>query len=466
MRARVIAASFFIRVSLPSLPTSLLSSTNQKLLPVSIAVSAMSTITSTSSPPPATKNSVRVVSYNLLSSKLARPSHFTHSDPDHLEADYRLPLILDKLDEAMNRGFDGNDDGVAKSSPPPTVYALQEVCYPFASALHTFFAQRGYHFVTGLYGRPFNGYMGIGIAYPLEHFETVNVDICRLSDERPGGWPREKIDEEKSRGAASGVGLLIQRFTKTFETIAAQTMQTINNRVIKRLGYSEEKKPIDPWKMSENRFNVLLTVALRYRTGTPSTFSISNYHMPCAFYAPPVMNIHSEMVAKRVQDLAAKEGEKCDTDTIPYILAGDFNILPDSPHYKLLTTGKLDKSDTTYPPPKHGEEWKVESLAMDSAYALVDASGTEPEFTNYAHIKDDPDPFIGTLDYIFLSQKERTSRSNEGKENGEQWVVHGVQKLPCKEDSGGPFPTEKEPSDHFLISADLELVTVGTSEIK
>ena len=43
------------------------------------------------------------------------------------------------------------------AAPPPTIFALQEVCYPFASALHTFFAQRGYHFVTGLYGRPFNG---------------------------------------------------------------------------------------------------------------------------------------------------------------------------------------------------------------------------------------------------------------------------------------------------------------------
>ena len=106
---------------------------------------------------------VRVVSYNLLSSKLARPSHFTHTNPEHLEFEYRLPLILDKLDEAMKRDFLTNEEEQAAVSqksaapPPPTIFALQEVCYPFASALHTFFAQRGYHFVTGLYGRPFNG---------------------------------------------------------------------------------------------------------------------------------------------------------------------------------------------------------------------------------------------------------------------------------------------------------------------
>ena len=118
----------------------------------------MSTTATSTPPQAAVKNNVRVVSYNLLSSKLARPSHFTRANPDHLEEEYRLPLILAKLDEAMNRGFGGEEE-LSQASPPPTIFALQEVCYPFASALHTFFAQRGYHFVTGLYGRPFNGYV-------------------------------------------------------------------------------------------------------------------------------------------------------------------------------------------------------------------------------------------------------------------------------------------------------------------
>lgn len=119
---------------------------------------AMST---TASPSP---NNVRVVSYNLLSSKLARPSHFTHADPAHLELEYRLPRVLEKLDREIGRGFgssasDGDEPSAHQQQPPPTIFALQEVCYPFASALHAFFAQRGYSFITGLYGRPFNGYV-------------------------------------------------------------------------------------------------------------------------------------------------------------------------------------------------------------------------------------------------------------------------------------------------------------------
>lgn len=453
-------------------------------------MSTTSASTTTGRPKSTNNNAVRIVSYNLLSSKLARSSHFTHSQPEHLAFEYRLPLILEKLDDAMKRDFDGDVDGdgaTTAEKTPPTIFALQEVCYPFASELHTFFAQRGYHFVTGLYGRPFNGYMGVGIAYPLKDFETVKVDICRLSDERSGGWPREKkVDEEKSSSYASGLGLggIMQKITKTVEVVAARTIQTvINNHFVKRLGYSPaDEKKIDPWEMSEKRFNVLLTVVLRFAGGTGGTFAFSNYHMPCAFFAPPVMNIHSEMVSRRVQDLAAaswndsRGGDGSDDDaaaaaaaaggalakTVPYILAGDFNILPDSPQYKLLTTGELDESDPTYPPPKHGVDWKVECQPMDSAYARKDANGAEPEFTNYAHCRDDPDPFIGTLDYIFLSRKEIATGESKGSEISEWWKVHGVRKLSCKADSGGPFPNQEEPSDHYLISADLELVPTET----
>lgn len=352
--------------------------------------------------------------------------------------------------------------------------------------------------------------MGVGIAYPLKDFETINVDICRLSDTRPGGWPREALVEEEEEvekkecgdtiddaKAGRGIGNVIQTFVATL-------IQSIVGRIaMKRLGASssssstpsaEEKKPIDPWDMSENRFNVLLTTVLRHRaigggecgnsSGNHNTaFSISNYHMPCAYFAPAVMNIHTDMVAKRVQDLAAEswkglhkktradddddevvlqEGEQ-PKQTIPYILAGDFNILPDSPQYNILTKGMLDATDPTFPPPKHGMEWRVESSPMNSAYAYFESS--EPEFTNYAHLKDDPDPFIGTLDYIFLSKNNSSGERNdvtvvEGDVAGAEWKVHGVQKLPSKEDSGGPFPSEKEPSDHLLIAADLELVYV------
>lgn len=78
---------------------------------------------------------------------------------------------------------------------------------------------------------------------------------------------------------------------------------------------------------------------------------------------------------------------------------------------------------------------------MRSAYKTK--LGFEPEFTNYAKVMND-EPFIDTLDYIFLSP---------------QWSVNNVLPLPSKEASMaiGPLPTQHEPSDHLMIAADLSI---------
>lgn len=71
--------------------------------------------------------------------------------------------------------------------------------------------------------------------------------------------------------------------------------------------------------------------------------------------------------------------------------------------------------------------------------------GQEPEFTNFAKVKDEP-VFIETLDYIFCSK--------------DQWKVNQVLKLPLKTEAllnGKPFPSISEPSDHIMLAADLSL---------
>jgi endonuclease/exonuclease/phosphatase family metal-dependent hydrolase len=41
----------------------------------------------------------------------------------------------------------------------------------------------------------------------------------------------------------------------------------------------------------------------------------------------------------------------------PVILAGDFNILPDTSLYRLLTTGQMPRDDPAYPDIPEGEAW-------------------------------------------------------------------------------------------------------------
>jgi len=46
---------------------------------------------------------LRVVSYNVLSSHLASPGHFTTLNPEHLYASARLPVVLKKLSNEISK---------------------------------------------------------------------------------------------------------------------------------------------------------------------------------------------------------------------------------------------------------------------------------------------------------------------------------------------------------------------------
>lgn len=158
---------------------------------------------------------VRVATYNVLSSHLADPSHFPRCAPADLDAAVRLPRVLAKLRAETAQKASRSDaihtreesvrraramrwaarrtvhsralthapplapthecDAAARRAMPvgalggcvQSVIALQEVSMDWAGELHTFFAAEGYQFVTALYGRYFNGYMGVGLAWPI-----------------------------------------------------------------------------------------------------------------------------------------------------------------------------------------------------------------------------------------------------------------------------------------------------------
>ncbi len=390
---------------------------------------------------------IRVVSYNLLSSHLAQPSHHTKCSPEHLDASNRFPKILTKLQEQIDSHK--NDENVI-----PVVFCLQEVSHDWAKQLHVFFAERGYHLITALYGKRFNGYMGIATAYPTQYFQTLDVDLCRLSDQRPGGWPRPPIEDHDLTILPRTLPFRV--FNKLLDTFIvnpiSQTTQFISSKIYKSTSseYNE-----DPWQKSEYRHNEFIAVQLKRRinknndndvdteSSNPSIW-IGNYHMPCAFRDPAVMTIHCDLVAQRIQSLASP--------STPFILAGDFNIMPDSAQYNFLTTANIDETKESTedalpacPPIKYGVKWESNISKMNSAYALYN-NGQESDFTNYAHngaISEES--FIGTLDYIFLSDEHK-------------WVVKDVQALKNRNEvNNGPFPNADEPSDHVLIAATLEL---------
>lgn len=416
-------------------------------------------------------------------------------------------MVLHKLQHEIT-----NSNNKQKDGNTIVICCLQEVSYDWAGELHTFFANHGYHMVTGLYGKWYSGYMGVALAWPTDQLEVLNVDISRLSETRPGGWPK-KLSSSTSTQQQSVVGTIVSSVLSRVQSLwtgSIQTLTLLTQKVglLKAAEVEEVEVPPDHWTLSASRNNVLLTATLKDKT-TGNIFCCANYHMPCAYYCPMAMTIHADLCAAHVQRLATIVKKKSSETTTtndddendnndnqqqqqqqpkrkefyPYVLAGDFNIKPNEPVYRLLTTGQMDaQTDATFYPTSttttttttnssntnaaaaDGQqvvervvEWTPSMQhAMKSAYAehnKDNGNKKEPDFTNYARIKEQ-EPFIDTLDYIFYGPPPSSLESASAS-----WKVTDVAALPDRKDAGGPFPNldKNEPSDHLLIAATLEM---------
>lgn len=348
-------------------------------------------------------DSIRVVTYNILSSHLSGTDHFKHCHPVDLQPETRLSRIKSKLEAEIRDG---------------AVICLQEVSQTWAGPLHAFFQQRHYHFVTALYGGPLSGYMGVGLAWPSDVYEAIEVDIKRLSDTRP--WPSPPKPY-----------MLVRVACKTGAFFTGVWLQCL------RLLGIDKEAPYDPWAVARERSNELIFARLRHRQ-TTSTFCIATYHMPCLYGSAKkrqTMVIHASLAMQYVQEKAGDD---------PFIFAGDFNIKPGDTAYHLLTEGKLDVTHEDFPQPKVEDDtgWDTNHVKQLRSMYVV-KNGKEPDFTNNARVGDEP-LFTTTLDYIFLSA---------------QWSVEDIVQLASRDAIDGPFPNAAEPSDHVLIGANVSLKT-------
>ncbi len=328
----------------------------------------------------------RLITYNILSSHLSEPDHFKSCDPQNLKPELRLKKLIKKLTFEIEK---------------KAIICLQEVSTLWAGELHRFFAENNYYFVTALYGKQKNGYMGVGLAWARDHYSVLDVKIERLSDSRD--WKE-----------------------------LAQFNVKMGNVLQKISYFLNLKKNVEhPQYYAQTRFNQFIFVKLKDRL-SQEEFCVANYHMPCMFFVPQVMTIHVAMIAQKIQELA-QENE--------FILAGDFNIRPHSPQYKLLTNSKLDGNNSDYPLLLKNDPW-IPDLKYPLKSAYFEFLGKEPDFTNYSKVKD-KEPFFDTLDYILLSPN---------------WQVKEVVTLPNKEEIKSFLPNDQEPSDHLLLGGEFSLL--------
>lgn len=265
------------------------------------------------------------------------------------------------------------------------------------------------------HGSYFNGYMGEGLAFPLDLYEAVDLNIERLTDCMQ--WPTKK----KGVGLARVAEDVKERVCKAWNALFGPQRP-------KRNSYRE------PWEYARGRYNRFIFARLRSKTNG-ARLCVATYHMPCIFWSPPVMLIHSALVVRTFQKL-------CGDDL--GVLAGDFNIKPSDSCYQMILNGEVDPTQDDYPNAtpdgSSAEKWFPTPLKpMKSAYREV--MGKEPDFTNFAKVENQP-VFIETLDYLFCTP---------------EIDIVDVIRLPNRDAVQGPFPDENEPSDHIMIGATIRL---------
>jgi mRNA deadenylase 3'-5' endonuclease subunit Ccr4 len=376
-------------------------------------------------------SSHRFVTYNILASKLANPRSYPTYDPQTLDKEARWELLVPKLEEEVAQG---------------SILALQEVCMFYSGRLHAFFCEQDYHFVNVHYGNWRNNYMGVGIAFPRSKYALLDAKLERISDTMRD-WPRTDLPLS----------------TKMNQNLKSWVDWFGLSGLFKTLALYPPKPPTNPWDESKRRYNQIVMCKLQARSedgeglvGEP--FYVATYHMPCAFWSPPVMTIHTALASQFVQRVAKNT---------PAVLMGDFNFKPSSGQYELMLKGQIDEDGHASDYPQGHDSWTPSlHYAWRSAYSewityssppseeevkqfeedsTADqnprASLYEPDFTNYAEGFGNP-VFIDTLDYIFISG---------------EWEVEDVIQLPHRAEITSPMPNTTEPSDHVKIGAVLKL---------
>jgi 2',5'-phosphodiesterase len=246
---------------------------------------------------PNNKNSVKVTTYNVLSSHLCEPEYFVACKPEFLDPQYRLTQLKARLDKEIDSD---------------SIICLQEVSTLWAGVLHSYFASKGYYFVNTAYGSKFNGYMGVGIAVPTSKYLINDVNITRVADTKRYGGRGPKL-------------IYPAMMIKTW----------IVEPILKLLRTLNILRPIQEsaWALAANRFNQMVCMRLQDKATPKQEFVVGTYHMPCMFQLPGVMTIHTALSAQHIQRYAKGA---------PIIFCGDFNIKPQDTMYKYITSGEVD----------------------------------------------------------------------------------------------------------------------------
>lgn len=315
---------------------------------------------------------LNLTTYNVLANSMADKRFFTVDDESVLNLEQRMPKILKELGECFAR---------------EDVLCLQEVDIALAAAgLHQAFIENNYYALSAHYSTmPGRDYFGNIIAFPTKKYKLVTFGHVKIGDHLT--IPKDYSNPITPHPFADG------------------NPRTVN---------------CDVYQEAAKRDSVLLYAILEDKKSA-KRFVVNTYHMPCAFWWPAVMTLHAEALLRKVKELSGG---------LPYILAGDFNIMPHTTLYKFITMGIIIEKE--YFP---SSEWKYENICPLKDIRTL--SHCPFYSTNFARNANNC-VFEGALDHIFCSP---------GFSNHLMWYEPALREM----------PNEKDGSDHVPVHCQVTL---------
>jgi hypothetical protein len=241
---------------------------------------------------------------------------------------------------------------LTKQMDHDTIICLQNLSDKWLSLLIPFFDKKSYKFIYDSQNA------GVAIAFPYYLFDFDAIDFFHIG---------EKMKEKCFLQPAP-----IK--TSSFWQMASNLFLQYWNIGIKQ----NTKQTITIWEEAISKPNRMLRVCL-YHKYTKQYFNLFTYQMPNG--SNDLLNLHATFVLAEAQEKSKD---------IPYMLAGNFNVLPGSSVYNLFTENKLP----SFP---HSETFHMPTSLLLTLTPLKSA------------FKDINDKKIiypivwNTTDYIFLS---------------------------------------------------------------
>mmetsp|Transcript_24405 Transcript_24405/g.61203 ORF Transcript_24405/g.61203 Transcript_24405/m.61203 type:complete len:695 (-) Transcript_24405:149-2233(-) len=172
------------------------------------------------------------------------------------------------------------------------------------------------------------------------------------------------------------------------------------------------------------------------RAKLPEKLLVANTHIHWDPSLCDVKLMQTQLLMEELMRIGDKFKDSVGKHRVPMVVCGDFNSVPESGVYELLTKGGVKGDHADFGPYYYGEYTSggmSHNMGLCSAYAPV----SEPGFTNYTA------DFIGALDYLFYTQGSIR--------------VNAVLQPLDKSHVVTALPNAVFPSDHTSLVAEFEI---------